>query len=77
MITECEVKIDGKWTVIDHQTAVAQYLDALKRCPHCGGRVTHYQGGKHHFGHYAAHTGCPATWNFSGTASPHPDAIPD
>jgi hypothetical protein len=75
MITECEVKIEGKWTVVDHETAVIHHLHDLKRCPYCGGRVTHYQSGNHHFGHYAAHTGCSEAWNFSGIASRHPEAL--
>ena len=77
MIEECEVKIDGKWVTIDHETAVAAHLSDLKRCPDCRGRVLHYQGGQHHFGHHTAHTGCRLAWNYSGKPSRHPDALPD
>ena len=76
MITTCEVKIDGKWTEVDIETAVAEHLAELKRCPGCEGRVTHYQGGKHHFGHYTAHAGCRLSWNFNGTPTKHPEPLP-
>ena len=75
MIEECEVKIDGKWVTVDHKTAVVHYLQEPKRCPDCWGRVTHYQGGKHHFGHYTSHSGCRLAWNYSGKPSRHPEPL--
>jgi competence CoiA-like predicted nuclease len=76
MIIECEIKIDGQWQTVDYLTAVTKYAQNLKRCPACGGRVTHYPSKNPHFGHYAAHEGCSLVEStFCGTPSKHRDAL--
>jgi hypothetical protein len=77
----CEVKTEGKWRPVSLDEAVSRYAEAVKRCPACHGRVSingAYSGPG--FGktmtHRKAHSGCslkPET--FSGTPSPHPQAL--
>ena len=77
----CEVRIEGKWRLVSLDEAVSRYADAVKRCPACYGRVSvngAYSGLS--FGktmrHWRAHSGCPPKpETFSGTRSPHPQAL--
>ena len=75
MITVCEMKVEGDWTEVPIAGAPDSMQGNPMRCPACHGPVSPYKAGNHHFGHIAAHDGCPLAWNYSGTFSWHPNAL--
>ncbi|AWN43777.1 hypothetical protein DK389_28755 [Methylobacterium durans] len=78
--TVCEVKVDGAWTVATLDEAHSTYRMKPKRCPACHGPVVTYGAysadRRVSLGHRKGHNGCPLTPKlYSGTPSPHPDAL--
>lgn len=77
----CEVKIEGAWLAVSLDEAAAHYTMAVKRCPACHGRVAisgTYSGPnvQRRVYHRKAHSGCPLKPEaYSGTPSPHPQAL--
>ena len=75
----CEVKLSGVWTPIDHENALWRpYRD--KRCPECHGRVIAIRAGSDgtvaHFEHWERHTGCRLGDCFDGKSTRHPKTLP-
>lgn len=76
----CEAKINGDWRSISIAEAKSAYVMAPKRCPYCHGVVvlsgSYAENGRRRFAHRRGHTGCPLDpKRYSGTPSPHPQAI--
>ena len=76
----CEVKIDGAWATVPLAEAHAHHGSAPKRCPACHGRVTiagnYTARASLKMAHRKAHDGCPVmSERYTGTPSPHPDAL--
>lgn len=79
-LQSCEAKIEGTWRPISAAEAAGIFAMAPKRCPSCHGAVVltgSYAGlARRRFAHRKAHPGCPLDpKRFSGTPSPHPQAI--
>ncbi len=76
MILEAEAKQGEAWTPVSPAEATSLSGVPL-RCPACHGAVAPWTGvgGKPHFGHLVAHTGCKLAYNFAGTQTRHPDAL--
>lgn len=76
---ECEIKIAGRWTIVDIEDALRSYGDEIKRCPECHGRMRAHNAGttdqRAHFEHYVRHKGCSLKSGFSGRRERHPHAI--
>ncbi len=76
----CEAKTGGVWHPISIAEAKGAYVMAPKRCPSCHGAVvltgSYAEHGRRKFAHRKAHTGCPMDpKRYSGTPSPHPQAL--
>lgn len=75
----CDVWRGNRWEEIDIDEAIPIRSEYLMRCCECHGRVkAHRQannGMRPHFEHWAAHDGCSRSTRFSGTRSPHPEAL--
>lgn len=64
----------------DLAEAFSRYRNAPERCSACHGAVivlaAYKAGSRPSFSHLKAHSGCPLkAVSFSGTASPHPEAL--
>jgi hypothetical protein len=80
LIQSCEVKIDGEWRLIGIEEALKHHQFDIKRCPNCHGRLIVHNSyspvARPHISHHRKHAGCPSRpETFSGSPSPHPDAI--
>jgi hypothetical protein len=80
-IQSCEVKVDGAWRLVSLQEALKHHQFDTKRCPSCHGRLIVYNPyrpmQRPYIAHHRVHTGCPSKLDtYSGTPSPHPQAIP-
>lgn len=77
--TICEVQRGNRWEEIGIADALQVKGQFDIRCCECRGRVTAHRKGSNgmraHFEHRAAHDGCSLSTKFSGTRSPHPDAV--
>jgi hypothetical protein len=77
----CAVWRGGVWEKIDIAEALPIRSEYRMRCCECRGRVRAHReasnGMRAHFEHCVAHSGCSLSTKFSGTHSPHPDAVPD
>lgn len=77
----CEVRIGNAWRAVSLDEAATEHVMAVKRCPACHGKVMllgAYSGPKirRTLSHRKAHAGCPLQPDtFSGTPSPHPQAL--
>ena len=76
----CEVKTPEGWQRASLSEARSYYGMAPKRCPACHGTVQmngiHSAVSRRQFVHRRKHDGCPLSPDtFSGTASPHPQAL--
>ncbi|WP_267424843.1 hypothetical protein [Methylobacterium sp. GC_Met_2] len=77
----CEVKIGDVWRAVSLDEAATRHVMATKRCPACHGQVMILGAYgsptvRRTMSHRKSHTGCslmPRT--YSGTPSPHPQAI--
>lgn len=56
-VDECEIKIGGRWTVVDIDDALRSYRDEIKRCPECHGRVRAHKAA---FGEFIADGAAPS-----------------
>lgn len=77
---DCEVNVDGAWQVFSLKDAQRGYRDALKRCPHCHGRVTvmgiYNAAGNLALTHRRAHDGCPLIQKrYRGMPKRHPEPV--
>ncbi len=77
-LDSCEIRMAAGWERISITDALSRRGETM-RCPACHGPVkTHKEGTtgqRAHFEHVQAHTGCRLKSGFSGTESPHPDAL--
>ena len=75
----CDVWRGNRWEEIDIDEALSIRSQYLMRCCECHGRVRAHReannGMRAHFEHRLAHNGCRRSTKFSGTRSPHPDAL--
>ena len=77
----CEVRIGNAWRAVSLYEAAVDHVMAVKRCSACHGRVMilgAYSGPtvRRTVTHRRSHTGCPLTPDtYSGTPSPHPQAL--
>lgn len=79
VMTECEVKIRGRWLPCDLYEALTE-RDQIMRCKYCHGPVQALKqssnGARAHIEHLQRHPGCrfPVS-TFSGVESEHPLAL--
>jgi hypothetical protein len=78
-VDECEINVGGHWTIVDVKEALER-RDETMRCRQCHGRVFPHKAGttdqRAHFEHSVKHEGCPLkAKTFSGSATPHPNAL--
>ena len=79
VMTECEVKVRGRWLPCTIYEALAERGE-LMRCKYCHGPVQALKesstGARAHIEHLQSHTGCrfPVS-KFSGVESKHPLAL--
>jgi hypothetical protein len=76
--TGCEVRVQGKWTLIELSQALKLDPVRIKRCPECHGQVRLVKAGRGkaaYFEHYERHPGCSSGDWFDGLRRPHPKAL--
>ena len=80
-VRTCEVRIGSTWRAVSITEAAVDYVMADKRCPACHGRVMilgsySWPAVRRTMSHRRSHAGCPLNPDtYSGTPSPHPQAI--
>ena len=74
-----EVKVEETWRPATLAEAHALYRMSPKRCPACHGQVmvsgTYTSANRFKLQHRQAHPGCPFATTYTGTPSPHPQAL--
>ena len=76
--TGCEVRVLGRWTLLELSQALKLDPVRIKRCPECHGQVRVVKAGRStaaHFEHYERHPGCASGDCFDGTRRRHPKAL--